>query len=77
MDSFRFVKNLSIREAIDRGRTLVHRNEQVAVLLGVEYRREGSLRGDTVIPSLDRRAVMPQAPDTDQVFFKVPKVIER
>lgn len=38
---------------------------------------EGCLRQDTVIPSLDRRAVMPQAPDTDQVFFKVPKVIER
>jgi aspartyl-tRNA(Asn)/glutamyl-tRNA(Gln) amidotransferase subunit C len=38
---------------------------------------EGSLRQDTVIPSLDRGAVMPEAPETDQVFFKVPKVIER
>lgn len=38
---------------------------------------EGSLRPDAVVPSLDRVAVMPQAPDTDQVFFKVPKVIER
>ena len=38
---------------------------------------EGSLRQDTVAPSLDRGAVMPQAPETDQVFFKVPKVIER
>ncbi|HLY41766.1 MAG TPA: Asp-tRNA(Asn)/Glu-tRNA(Gln) amidotransferase subunit GatC [Terracidiphilus sp.] len=37
----------------------------------------GSLRIDTRIPSLDRASVMPQAPDTDQVFFKVPKVIER
>ncbi len=36
-----------------------------------------SLRQDVVVPSLDRAAVMPQAPDTDQVFFKVPKVIER
>ena len=36
-----------------------------------------SLRADTKIPSLARTAVMPQAPDTDQVFFKVPKVIER
>ncbi len=36
-----------------------------------------SLRHDVVVPSLDRAAVMPQAPDTDQVFFKVPKVIER
>ncbi len=38
---------------------------------------EGSLRPDAVLPSLDRAAVMPQAPETDQVFFKVPKVIER
>ena len=37
----------------------------------------GVLRPDTVEPSLDRAAVMPQAPETDQVFFKVPKVIER
>ena len=28
-------------------------------------------------PSLDRAAVMPQAPETDGAFFKVPKVIER
>ncbi len=36
-----------------------------------------SLRGDVPLPSLNRAVVMPQAPDTDQVFFKVPKVIER
>jgi aspartyl-tRNA(Asn)/glutamyl-tRNA(Gln) amidotransferase subunit C len=36
-----------------------------------------SLRQDTPLPSLDRAVVMAQAPDTDQVFFKVPKVIER
>jgi aspartyl-tRNA(Asn)/glutamyl-tRNA(Gln) amidotransferase subunit C len=35
------------------------------------------LRGDDVLPSLDRAAVMPQAPESDQAFFKVPKVIER
>jgi aspartyl-tRNA(Asn)/glutamyl-tRNA(Gln) amidotransferase subunit C len=34
-------------------------------------------RADQVGPSLKRAAVMPQAPETDQVFFKVPKVIER
>ena len=34
-------------------------------------------RPDRVEPSLDRAAVMPQAPESDQVFFKVPKVIER
>ncbi len=37
----------------------------------------GLLRPDLRVPSLDRAAVMMQAPDTDQVFFKVPKVIER
>jgi aspartyl-tRNA(Asn)/glutamyl-tRNA(Gln) amidotransferase subunit C len=34
-------------------------------------------RADQVRPSLDRAAVMPEAPESDQVFFKVPKVIER
>jgi len=37
----------------------------------------GTLRADTRVPSLDRAAVMSQAPETDQAFFKVPKVIER
>ncbi len=37
----------------------------------------GVLRGDVVAPSLDPAAVMPQAPETDGIFFKVPKVIER
>jgi len=37
----------------------------------------GGLRGDVVLPSLDRATVLKQAPETDQVFFKVPKVIER
>jgi len=36
-----------------------------------------SLRRDEVVLSLPRTAVMPQAPETDGVFFKVPKVIER
>ena len=36
-----------------------------------------SLRQDSVVPSLDRSVVFPEAPETDQVFFKVPKVIER
>jgi aspartyl-tRNA(Asn)/glutamyl-tRNA(Gln) amidotransferase subunit C len=35
------------------------------------------LRADELVPSLDRAAVMTQAPESDQVFFKVPKVIER
>jgi aspartyl-tRNA(Asn)/glutamyl-tRNA(Gln) amidotransferase subunit C len=37
----------------------------------------GILRADLAQPSLDRAAVMSQAPETDGVFFKVPKVIER
>jgi aspartyl-tRNA(Asn)/glutamyl-tRNA(Gln) amidotransferase subunit C len=38
---------------------------------------QSRLRKDVVVPSLERAAVMPQAPETDNVFFKVPKVIER
>ncbi|MGA3045858.1 MAG: Asp-tRNA(Asn)/Glu-tRNA(Gln) amidotransferase subunit GatC [Terracidiphilus sp.] len=37
----------------------------------------GELRADALLPSLDRATVLAQAPETDQVFFKVPKVIER
>jgi len=37
----------------------------------------GEPRPDLVEPSLDRAAVTVQAPETDGVFFKVPKVIER
>ena len=37
----------------------------------------GVLREDVVRPSLDRAVVMTEAPETDLVFFKVPKVIER
>jgi len=47
---------------------------QVTELVGAA---SGSLRADTAGPSLDRAAVMAQAPETNQVFFKVPKVIER
>jgi aspartyl-tRNA(Asn)/glutamyl-tRNA(Gln) amidotransferase subunit C len=38
---------------------------------------EGDLRGDTLVPSLDRAKVLAEAPETNGVFFKVPKVIER
>jgi aspartyl-tRNA(Asn)/glutamyl-tRNA(Gln) amidotransferase subunit C len=37
----------------------------------------GVLRADLPLPSLDRAAVLSQAPETDGVFFKVPRVIER
>ncbi len=36
-----------------------------------------ALREDEIVPSLDREKVLACAPDTDHVFFKVPKVIER
>jgi aspartyl-tRNA(Asn)/glutamyl-tRNA(Gln) amidotransferase subunit C len=35
------------------------------------------LRPDEIVPSLSREQVMACAPDTDGVFFRVPKVIER
>ncbi len=35
------------------------------------------LRDDVSQPCLDRFTVMKEAPETDGVFFKVPKVIER
>ena len=38
---------------------------------------ETSVREDSVRSSLDRSLVMQEAPETNQVFFKVPKVIER
>jgi aspartyl-tRNA(Asn)/glutamyl-tRNA(Gln) amidotransferase subunit C len=37
----------------------------------------GSLRADTIQPSLDRAAVLAQAPGADGVFFKVPRVMDR
>jgi len=36
-----------------------------------------TLHADQLVPSLNREVVMAQAPETDGVFFKVPKVIER
>ena len=51
---------------------------QVAEMLGgVVDSMGGTLRKDTVRPSLDRAAVMAAAPESDGRFFKVPKVIER
>jgi aspartyl-tRNA(Asn)/glutamyl-tRNA(Gln) amidotransferase subunit C len=37
----------------------------------------GGLRADAVVASLDRSTVLAEAPETNGVFFKVPKVIER
>jgi aspartyl-tRNA(Asn)/glutamyl-tRNA(Gln) amidotransferase subunit C len=48
---------------------------QVSELDGVGGK--AALRDDAVRSSLDRTVVMREAPETDGVFFKVPKVIER
>jgi aspartyl-tRNA(Asn)/glutamyl-tRNA(Gln) amidotransferase subunit C len=48
--------------------------EQVTELLDAGG---GRLRSDELQPSLDRREVLAEAPETNGVFFKVPKVIER
>jgi aspartyl-tRNA(Asn)/glutamyl-tRNA(Gln) amidotransferase subunit C len=51
---------------------------QVAEALGIAPATSGeTLRPDAIKPSVDRSAVMSQAPESDGRFFKVPKVIER
>jgi aspartyl-tRNA(Asn)/glutamyl-tRNA(Gln) amidotransferase subunit C len=51
---------------------------QVGEMLGADAELTGaSLRVDAVRPSLDRKAVMASAPESDGRFFKVPKVIDR
>ena len=51
---------------------------QASEVLGLAAAEAGeTLRADVVLPSVDRAAVMVEAPETDGRFFKVPKVIER
>ncbi len=51
---------------------------QVSQILDLPASDAGAdLRPDTEKPSVDRAAVMQEAPETDGRFFKVPKVIER
>jgi aspartyl-tRNA(Asn)/glutamyl-tRNA(Gln) amidotransferase subunit C len=51
---------------------------QVGQALGLVAAKAGeTLRADVVKDSVDRAAVMAEAPETDGRFFKVPKVIER
>jgi aspartyl-tRNA(Asn)/glutamyl-tRNA(Gln) amidotransferase subunit C len=50
---------------------------QVNELDGGNSEAQMSLRADAVRASLDRGAVMHEAPETNGEFFKVPKVIER
>lgn len=52
---------------------------QVSDLLdaGADTGHGEALRVDALRPSLDRKLVMEEAPETDGAFFKTPKVIER
>jgi aspartyl-tRNA(Asn)/glutamyl-tRNA(Gln) amidotransferase subunit C len=51
---------------------------QVGEMLGTAEEKTGAaLRQDQIWPSIDRKAVMACAPESDGRFFKVPKVIER
>lgn len=53
-------------------------SEMLSAELGGNVDATGAeLRVDEVRPSIDRGAVMAEAPETDGRFFKVPKVIER
>jgi aspartyl-tRNA(Asn)/glutamyl-tRNA(Gln) amidotransferase subunit C len=49
--------------------------EQVGELSEFAGELRAGLRIDRLVPSLPRADVMPQAPESDGVFFKVPKVI--
>lgn len=52
--------------------------ELLGAMAGAAIESTGAaLRVDALRPSLDRKAVMAAAPETDGRFFKVPKVIER
>jgi aspartyl-tRNA(Asn)/glutamyl-tRNA(Gln) amidotransferase subunit C len=58
--------------------TSVEPMAQVGTALGIAPALAGeTLRTDSVKPSVDRVAVMAEAPESDGRFFKVPKVIER
>jgi aspartyl-tRNA(Asn)/glutamyl-tRNA(Gln) amidotransferase subunit C len=50
---------------------------QVSEILQDGTDPEAGLRSDQHLPSLERSRVMVSAPESDGVFFKVPKVIER
>jgi aspartyl-tRNA(Asn)/glutamyl-tRNA(Gln) amidotransferase subunit C len=50
---------------------------QVSEILRAKAAPATTLRADEPRPSLARQTVMAEAPATDGIFFKVPKVIER
>ncbi len=58
--------------------TAVEPMAQVGQMLGLTPAAAGeTLRPDAIKPSIDRAAVMAEAPESEGRFFKVPKVIER
>ncbi len=70
------LQHIAVLSALDT--TGVPPMAQVGELMAAESSPAGaSLRPDTPKPSVDRAAVMQEAPETDGRFFKVPKVIER
>lgn len=50
---------------------------QVGDIAADQHLAASALRQDIPEPCLDRALVMKSAPDSDGVFFRVPKVIER
>jgi aspartyl-tRNA(Asn)/glutamyl-tRNA(Gln) amidotransferase subunit C len=52
-------------------------SEALAQADEVPSEKLSALREDATRPCLDRERVMAEAPETDGVYFKVPKVIER
>lgn len=51
---------------------------QISEVLGGQVEASAqALRDDAIKPSIDRAAVLREAPEADHRFFKVPKVIER
>jgi len=78
----RLLKDLnSILGYIDRLNELdtsaVQPMAQVASLYGASRGANGGMRSDEPCPSLPHNEALRNAPVTDGIFFKVPKVIER
>jgi len=51
--------------------------EPMAQVLTLDQTADATLREDTVAPCGIAAEILPQAPDPDPPFFRVPKVIER
>lgn len=84
----RMVKDLnSILEHVDRLNQLdtsqVEPMAQTSDRFGLDQQKQGTerfayaMREDEVRPCLEREEVLRNAPESDGVFFKVPKVIEK